>query len=262
MGNVQNAEKTAQNAGSPLTVLGVGAHEAPAGKDFPPHRHHCWELVYYRRGYIQAPVGDECYEVEPGMLLLTPPNTVHAEYARTAYANFFLTVDAPAEQPWARVCRDDSGGTLAYLFAALTREWQSVSDERARMLALLLEQLDIFLRRTRLPAPQSEPERLVQQMEQLIQERSAGPLCLRDLSREVGASPSLLRRHFVCLRGQPPRAYLQAVRVRHALALIRSSTLTLETVADLCGYDSASHLSRCIKCATGQSPGKLRGHLL
>ena len=259
MDNVPNAEKIARNA-VPPTLLGAGAYEAPAGRDFPMHRHLCWELVYYRRGRIEAPVGAECYEAEPGMLLLTPPDTDHAEYARTAYANFYLTVDAPADQPWARFCRDDAAGTLAYLFAALTREWQTASEEQARMLALLLEQLDIFLRRARQPAPESEPERLVREMERLIQERSAGPLCLRDLSREVGASPSVLRRHFVRLRGQPPRACLQEVRLRRALTLIRSSALTLEVVADLCGYDSASHLSRCIKRETGYSPGKLRGH--
>jgi transcriptional regulator GlxA family with amidase domain len=54
-------------------------------------------------------------------------------------------------------------------------------------------------------------------------------------------------------------AYLQAIRVQHALGIIRNSNLSLETVAHACGYDSASHLSRHVKRVTGQSPGALRG---
>ena len=53
--------------------------------------------------------------------------------------------------------------------------------------------------------------------------------------------------------------YLQALRVRSALGMLRNGDAGLETIADACGYDSASHLSRHIKRATGVSPGALRG---
>ncbi|GAA1572807.1 hypothetical protein GCM10009804_31680 [Kribbella hippodromi] len=49
------------------------------------------------------------------------------------------------------------------------------------------------------------------------------------------------------------------VRLRHALAHIRNSTLPLQAIASLTGYNSASHLSRHIKAATGTAPGALRG---
>jgi AraC-like DNA-binding protein len=42
--------------------------------------------------------------------------------------------------------------------------------------------------------------------------------------------------------------------VRHALNLLRTSDITIEAVALQCGYDSASHLSRHIKRATGKAP--------
>jgi transcriptional regulator GlxA family with amidase domain len=51
---------------------------------------------------------------------------------------------------------------------------------------------------------------------------------------------------------------LQEIRVRHALNLLRTSDITIEAVALQCGYDSASHLSRHIKRATGKTPGSLR----
>ena len=56
----------------------------------------------------------------------------------------------------------------------------------------------------------------------------------------------------------PPRAHLAALRLRFALGQLRTSTLTLESVARLAGYSSASHLSRHVRSATGVSPGELR----
>ena len=50
--------------------------------------------------------------------------------------------------------------------------------------------------------------------------------------------------------------------MRRAVSLLHSSTLTLEAIASMCAYDSASHLSRMVKRAAGKSPGALRrgGH--
>ncbi|WP_132147799.1 helix-turn-helix transcriptional regulator [Kribbella sp. VKM Ac-2541] len=79
-----------------------------------------------------------------------------------------------------------------------------------------------------------------------------------DGGEELGISPSALRACFTRLRGTSPRTSLQNVRLRHALAHIRNSTLPLQAIADLTGYDSVSHLSRHIKSATGAAPGALR----
>ncbi len=82
---------------------------------------------------------------------------------------------------------------------------------------------------------------------------------IADVAREIGISPSGLRSLFSRHRAGTPMAYLQAIRVQHALGIIRNSNLSLEAVAHACGYDSASHLSRHVKRVTGQSPGTLRG---
>lgn len=236
----------------------AGQYEARQGEDFPPHRHSTWELIYYRAGRIACPVGSELFESRPGMVLLTPPWTTHAEYARTAYANYFLVVDAPTRAPWPRVCFDDADRTLGTLFAAVAREWQGQAADRDGMLALLLAQLDILLRREQEQRRLSAGERLVREAERIMEERSAASITIGEIAGEVGVCPSSLRAQFARRRGRSPRSYLHALRVQRALALIRTSSLTLEEISGLCGYDSASHLSRHVKRATGTSPGALR----
>jgi AraC-like DNA-binding protein len=224
-----------------LRLLGAGVHTAPPGKDYPMHAHTSWELVYYVRGRITCPVGEETYAATPGTVLLTPPSTWHAEQSRTGYANRFLQVDAAAAHPWPRLCYDD-----------VVRE---SSDE---LRALLLSELDLRLRRAAAVPPTTPAEQLVIEAERIFEERFATGLRITQLAADLGISSSGLRAAFTRLRSTSPQAALQAVRLRHALAHIRNSTLPLQAIADLTGYHSVSHLTRHIKAATGSPPGALR----
>ena len=107
-------------------------------------------------------------------------------------------------------------------------------------------------------SPVIAAEQLVAQAERIFEERFASRIRIATVAAELGISPSGLRASFARLRGTSPRAALQHVRLRHALGHIRNSTLPLQAIADLTGYDSVSHLSRHIKAATGSSPGALR----
>ena len=241
-----------------LRLLGTGVHTAGPGKDYPLHAHTSWELVYYVRGRITCPVGDETYAATPGTVLLTPPRTWHAELSRTGYANRFLQVDAAAGRPWPRVCFDDGDRSLGRVFDAIVRENAQPGQDSDQLSSLLLGELDVLLRRAAAAEPVTSAEQLVAQAERIFEERFATGIRIATVAAELGISPSGLRAYFTRLRGTSPRTALQNVRLRHALGHIRNSTLPLQAIAELTGYDSVSHLSRHIKTATGSPPGALR----
>lgn len=241
-----------------MKLVGAGAYAAPIGRDFPPHQHTIWEVVYYREGNIRCPVGETVYIGQPGTILSTPPGVIHAEIARTAYANYFLQIAAPPNTPWPVLAYDDGAGTLGGLCAAIVREAGGCADDRNTLLPLLLGQLDIYLRRMTRQTETPEAERIVRQAERLIEERHAEPIRLTEIARTVGVSPSTLRAYFAARRGVSPRDLLRTTRARRALAFLRTSDLTLDAIARLTGYDSASHLSRHIRQITGDAPGVVR----
>lgn len=239
-------------------LLAAGAYTAAPGNDYPSHSHSCWELVYYVRGRITCPIGDETYAATPGTVLLTPPQTRHAEQSRTGYTNRFLQVAAAPTHPWPRVTFDDGARTLGRVFDALVEESAQPTTSTTRLCELLLAELDLRLQREATTPPPTPTEQLVIQAERIFEDRVASRIRVQDVAAELGASTSALRSAFNLTRGIPPSAALQQVRLRHALAHIRNSTLTLQAIANLTGYDSVSHLSRHIKSATGSSPGSLR----
>ena len=244
---------------TPLRLQIAGQYAAPEGKDFPFHRDRTWEVIYYRSGAIDSVVGGEHHPGLPGVVLAIPPRLLHGELAKTAYVNYFIQIDAPEDQPWPRICYDDEHGSIGNVCGAIVREWLGGATERSRMIGLLIDQLDVTLRRALEQTHLPEGERIVREAERLIGERFRGQVMIADVAREIGVSPSGLRALFGRHRAGTPMAYLQAIRVQHALGIIRNSNLSLETVAHACGYDSASHLSRHVKRVTGQSPGALRG---
>ena len=250
----------AQNANFELSLLGAGAFKAPKGKNFPTHQHYEWEVVYYRSGFIDCPLGEEVFKSRPGLVLLTPPGVPHAEIAFTDYANYWLSLNIKGPVDWPRFCFDNAEHTLERLFGAIVKEWHGKAPGREEMLEALLKQLGLSLWRTFSTGETSEGEKTVDAAARLIEQQYTAPLTINKIAGQLGISPAYLRLLFARYRGSSPLAYLHALRLRHALQLIRNSSLTLEAVAQSSGYDSASHLSRHIKRETGKKPGDFRLH--
>ena len=251
-------EKMHKSPAPSIRFYGGGAHTAGKGKDFPPHKHSLWELVYYRSGHIRCPVGHAEYPGVPGLLLLTPPDTVHSEIALTAYSNYFVSLSVDGDPGWPIAIYDDPALGLQALFAAIVRELTGVRPFGDELLGVLAAQLNLILRRACMRTTAAPAEAAVIRAEALIEERYSASLHVTDLADEIGCSASALRSYFAAYRKLTPHSYLQAVRLRHAMAFIKNSSLPLQAVAEQCGFDSASHLSRCVKQATNLSPGRLR----
>lgn len=248
-----------ENAPPSWQVLAGGCYQAPRGRDFPTHAHRDWEWVYYRAGNILCRHGQETFPATPGLLWLTPPETPHAEIARTAYVNYYLAVRGPAgvlapELP--RFCLDDTHGSIGRLCGDIVRELSGDWPDRMRMLDLLTEQLwRQVARQTALPVAPGD-EFVAAAGRCWTQDPAAS---IAQVARRVGASTSTLREHFQRAEGCSPRDYRRGLRAQMAAALLDGSPhLTLEAVAERCGYHSASHLAREIRRHAGVPPGQLR----
>ncbi len=240
------------------TVLAAGRYRDEWGADKQLHSHPTWEVVYYLKGDLGCRIGDSIRRVGPGEALVIPPGTVHGETARQPWACYYLLLEGAEPTRWPCFVKDDAERTLGHLCQVLVGEWRSTHWHREQMLALLLGQLDIVMRRSGDGAHPSAAEMHVREFERVLEERFVEHPTISSLAREVGVSYSYLRAQFVRLRGQTPTQRLQHLRAQQALAMIRNSDQSLELIAHLCGYASASHLSRHIVRVTGKRPGRVR----
>jgi AraC-like DNA-binding protein len=240
----------------PLRLQVTGMVTIP--RDVQLHQHPVVELVYYLKGHVHCRVGEQVFDCRPGMMVTIPPHVIHGEKVLETFTCVYILLETPPYLPWPQLYIDDAHGTFANLCSVLVRESNGQAPDREAMIDTLIQQCDILLRRANDQHNVPAAERLVQEGERLLKERFSSQLTIGELAATLDVSPSYLRAQFVRLRGQTPKAYLQALRVQHAVAMIRNSDLSLEAVARLCGYDSSSHLSRHVMRATGQRPGAFR----
>ena len=89
-------------------------------------------------------------------------------------------------------------------------------------------------------ADASRHARRVDRAMELIETQFARRLTLRDLAGAAGMSPFHFARAFRALTGLPPHRYLTAVRLRHALRLLREGAGVTFTCYEV-GFGSLSH---------------------
>jgi len=240
----------------PIAFKHIGGHSGAF--DVALHHHDTWEIIFQRTGHVHTQQGEDVFEMHPGMVLIHPPGIDHADHVTAHYSLFYIHLDAPDDIDWPRLCYDDVHQSIEKTCDSLYREWVGDSAGREDLLHLLTRQLDILLRRAHQRQELNPQERIVAEAQRILAERYRDAPTIGELARELGLARTTLYEHFTQLHKQTPADYVSAIRLRHALGLLHHTHATLETIADRCGYHSASHLSRHIKAATGKSPGALR----
>ncbi len=92
----------------------------------------------------------------------------------------------------------------------------------------------------------------------LLHERPAEPWTLERLAREVHVSRATLARRFADAVGESPLAYLTRWRMDVAARRLKTSTDSVETIANEVGYTSAYAFNRAFARYRGQPPGRFR----
>jgi transcriptional regulator GlxA family with amidase domain len=202
----------------------------------------------------------QLHEGHAGLAWLTPPGVEHAERAVTAYSNYFIALTVEGGTAWPAFLEDDTDGSLGRVCQQIVAEHRRPSREQERLLELLAGQLECLLNRTAREQVLSHPAQVVANAARLMEERSGQALGIAEIAVELGVSASALRGYFQTVKSCSPRTHLQQVRLEKAVRFLCTSTLKLEAVAELCGYDSASHLTRQVRRFTGRTPGQVRRH--
>lgn len=84
------------------------------------------------------------------------------------------------------------------------------------------------------------------------------PYSLVATARAAATSPRTLLRWFSQVHGQTPQEYLHDLRVAQAQVLLQTTYLTVEAVAQECGYGDAGSFRKVFARVTGETPGAYR----
>ena len=146
----------------------------------------------------------------------------------------------------------------------LAEERQSSSTSPMMMRALMSEALILLFRRLctepECPLPwlaALEDPRLARSVSAML-EHPEHEHTVESLAAAASMGRTAFARAFKAGYGRSPMAYLRETRLRHAAALLQQDDLTVDEIAQRCGYASRSQFSRSFSAQFGLSPSAFR----
>ncbi len=131
---------------------------------------------------------------------------------------------------------------------------QSVREYLKELFAKTLSQLYV--------KPISESERLVKQVQKIIEERYAENISAETISRELFIGPSHLRRLFKNLTGQTIQDSILVVRMKRAQELLMDPSIKVYKIAEAVGFESQSYFGIVFKKYFGMTTSEYRNAVI
>jgi AraC-like DNA-binding protein len=226
---------------------------------YPEHAHDTWTLLVVDEGAIRYDLDrHEHGALRPGVTLL-PPHVSHTGQAATphGFRKRVLYLDAEVLDPALIGPAVDAPSLGDPLLRTRVHQLHRALEEPPGLeaesrLALIADRLRQHLRG---PAPPPAPDRMAEDLRDLLDARLVDGLALREAAALLHAHPAHLVRSFTRAFGLPPHRYLTGRRVEAA----RRRLLAGEPVAQVAtavGFHDQAHLHRHFTRLVGTTPGR------
>lgn len=221
------------------------------------HAHPHWELIYQLDAPTTAVTALGNHRVEPGELIIIPPNIPHRTVSDTQFRDYcmkFEHLDAPQTPTVVR----DIDGTILALYDVIAGIQDERSDtDTALLLKKLGEALCLAVKRatTALSKPQA-----VETFRRILRENIENPYFdITESIRSLGYHPDYFRRLFKHHVAVSPLRHLNGMRMERAKDLLRlESSLSVGEIALRCGFRDPLYFSTAFRNETGMSPLEYR----
>jgi transcriptional regulator GlxA family with amidase domain len=111
-----------------------------------------------------------------------------------------------------------------------------------------------------LPISKPHDDERIRRVEAMLQENFREDITSETLADHVGLSLKTFVRHFKEATGKLPAAYVQALRVEAAKAMLEREPRPIQSISSDVGYDDVAFFRSLFKRFTGMTPAEYRAH--
>lgn len=246
---------------------------AACGEIFASHWHEHLEMHYILRGSAVFHIDQERYEAKAGDLIIANRNELHAGYSTAVPYEALLLVFDPSD-----LSREL--GEKHLRFQSLVREdpavWQMVSAIfdardtqglgyralcRARVTELLVYLCRHYAAESVPPKDMVKRRRDLERLQpalNYIEQNYAERISVAQLAQLLCLSPDRLGHLFRDGVGQAPLQYVNEIRLRKAMNLLKTEEYTVTEVAQAVGFFDYNHFGRLFRRRYGCTPNQVR----
>jgi len=240
-----------------MEVIAVGKSKKNY-REFPPHRHECWELLYNTSGTGLMLINGITHHFAEGELAVIPPFTMHGKRADTTFTDLSMFVKdfRPIGREGVNFFPDENHRLLNIMRYAQDLYEEDPLDAARRPVLnaagdLMYQLLAWLYRKTWHDDP-----RINRVIEAVDANLSDPEFTLSEEIEKTGYAAGYFRRLFRKQVGMSPVKYLTRRRINYARTLICQyyTSRPLHEIALACGYEDPLYFSRVFKEETGMSP--------
>jgi transcriptional regulator GlxA family with amidase domain len=92
----------------------------------------------------------------------------------------------------------------------------------------------------------------------LMQSTVEAPLTISELARSIGCTQKTLEQRMATALNATPQAVYRRLRLTQARQLVADTDLPIFEIAQRCGYDNGSAMTRAFRAQFGQTPSGMR----
>ncbi|MFP4443610.1 MAG: helix-turn-helix domain-containing protein [Spirochaetia bacterium] len=244
-------------AGSEVIILYMDILGTDSKREIPIHSHDFWQLEAGVEGKIAADTGTALITLEPGDILLLPPDCPHGFMypgGSVRWITVKFTYPAPSQKKSGLLVPGTSEYRAAFLLASLIQD-SALAGSEGRIAAegLLRSIAGVWACRY---GRTVHPIRAA--VDRMLEQRKGGPLTVAEAAEEIGCSAAHLSRKFRCVSGETLKRYIDSFRCSYLVKQLIYTTLTVSEIAYNTGFPDIYTFSRFIKAKTGKSPRQIR----
>ncbi len=226
--------------------------------------HHRFVLAFNLKTEGHVHVDHLSLPFQPGQALLIHPYQFHhfshlaSPTLKWLFCTFELEPGTFLEPLRNRVV--DLSDKAQQLITHLLKEWHQEHQPEALQAILLhlLLSLKLDRKKTGSDLPPEPAESLLRNINRQLAEWRGRAVRVANLADALHLSESWLRVRFKETAGIPLGSYIQNYRLNRAMALLRTTRLSIADVAEEAGFGSPQAFSRIFKKETGQTPRTYR----
>lgn len=272
MPNLDLYEKKVLNDEELPIQLAENRHIA-CGEIFRSHWHEHLEIHYILEGSAIFHIDQECYEVQAGDVIIANRNELHAGYSTVAPYRASLLVFDPMDISrelgeenlrLQSLIRDDA--TIKQMMTGIFGAWEEKALGYRALCRARVTELLVYLCR-RYAAESIRPKDMVKRRRDLerlqpaldyIEQNYADRISVAQLAEILCLSPDRLGHLFRDGVGQAPLQYINEIRLRKAMNLLKTEEYTVTEVAQAVGFFDYNHFGRLFRRRYGCTPNQVR----
>ncbi|KQX65865.1 helix-turn-helix domain-containing protein [Paenibacillus sp. Root444D2] len=233
----------------------------------------CYVMSYHKKGYAKLRIGDELFSIEPGTVILIPPNVVHDHFKENADESIFLwshftfeiggVIDVLKlfQIPYTFKLKDSEEFEKVFLqYNELKQQTGFLPTtilRKAKALELIYLVLESAIHMDENAGSNIQSRSFMEILARIIQHPEQD-FSLSQFAKELNMHPTYISNRFKELYGRSPIQVQREMKIHNAKALLKTSQLSITEIALSLGFNGIPNFTRLFKTYVGTSPSHYR----